>query len=70
VAILFAAWHLELLGVTTVHANNTLENTTRNALAILELAGLDVPLGNQCPYGVAIGVAGLILSFHAFAAPS
>jgi hypothetical protein len=36
VAILFAARHLELVGVTTVHGNNTIENTTRNALAILE----------------------------------
>jgi inosine-uridine nucleoside N-ribohydrolase len=48
VAILFAAWHLELVGVTTVHGNNTLENTTRNALAVLELAGLDVPLAAGC----------------------
>lgn len=44
VAILFAARHLQLVGITTVHGNNTVENTTRNALAILELAGLDVPL--------------------------
>ncbi|MFZ0848529.1 MAG: nucleoside hydrolase, partial [Hyphomicrobiaceae bacterium] len=48
VAILFAARHLELVGVTTVHGNNTIENTTRNALAILELAGLDVPLAVGC----------------------
>src|SRR5262245_21856381 len=48
VAILFAARHLELVGVTTVHGNNTLENTTRNALAILELAGLAVPLAVGC----------------------
>src|SRR5262245_5821347 len=44
VAILYAARHLDLVGVTTVHGNNTLENTTRNGLAVLELAGLDVPL--------------------------
>jgi purine nucleosidase len=44
VAILFAARHLNLLGITTVHGNNSLENTTRNALAVLELAGVDVPL--------------------------
>ncbi|NBQ40456.1 MAG: ribonucleoside hydrolase, partial [Alphaproteobacteria bacterium] len=29
VAILYAARHLNLLGVTTVHGNNTLTNTTR-----------------------------------------
>ena len=48
VAILFAARHLHLVGITTVHGNNTLENITRNALAILELAGLDVPLAVGC----------------------
>lgn len=48
VAILFAARHLDLIGVTTVHGNNTVENTTRNALAVLELAGLDIPLAMGC----------------------
>jgi len=48
VAILFAARHLDLVGVTTVHGNSTVENTTRNALAILELAGIDVPLAMGC----------------------
>jgi inosine-uridine nucleoside N-ribohydrolase len=44
VDILFAARHLEHLAVTTIHGNNSLVNTTRNALAILELAGIDVPV--------------------------
>ena len=48
VAILFAARHLELLAVTTVHGNSSLANTTRNALAILELAGIDVPVAAGC----------------------
>lgn len=48
VAILFAARHLDLVGITTVHGNNALENTTRNALAILELAGLDVTVAAGC----------------------
>ena len=43
VALLFAARHLDLVGVTTVHGNNSLENTTRNALAVLELGGIEVP---------------------------
>ena len=47
-AILFAARHLDLVGITTVHGNSTVENTTRNALAILELAGIDVPLAAGC----------------------
>ena len=33
VALLFAARHLDLVGVTTVHGNTSLANTTRNALA-------------------------------------
>jgi inosine-uridine nucleoside N-ribohydrolase len=48
VAILFAARHLELLAVTTVHGNSSLANTTRNALAIIELAGIDVPVAAGC----------------------
>jgi inosine-uridine nucleoside N-ribohydrolase len=48
VAILVAARHLDLVGITTVHGNNSVENTTRNALALLELAGLDVPLAKGC----------------------
>jgi inosine-uridine nucleoside N-ribohydrolase len=40
-----ASPELELLGVTTVHGNTTLANTTANALRILELAGRgDVPV--------------------------
>jgi inosine-uridine nucleoside N-ribohydrolase len=36
---------VELLGVTTVHGNQTLEKTTANALRVLELAGRgDVPV--------------------------
>src|SRR5690349_10296750 len=48
VALLFAARPLDLVAVTTVHGNNSLENTTRNALAILELAGIDVPVAAGC----------------------
>ncbi|MEZ5854400.1 MAG: nucleoside hydrolase [Hyphomicrobiaceae bacterium] len=44
VAILFAHHHLDLVGITTVHGNNSLENVTRNALSVLELAEIDVPL--------------------------
>jgi inosine-uridine nucleoside N-ribohydrolase len=36
-----ASPEVELLGVTTVHGNQTLEKTTANALRILELAGRD-----------------------------
>src|SRR3954452_11833595 len=48
VALLFAARHLDLVAVTTVHGNTSLANTTRNALAILELAGIDVPVAAGC----------------------
>jgi len=62
VAILYAAKHLDLIGVTTVHGNNTLENTTRNGLAVLELAGIDVSLAAGCPSPLAqpsVGVAAM-----------
>ena len=48
VAILFAARHFDLLAVTTVHGNAAIADTTRNALAILELAGIDVPVAAGC----------------------
>ena len=44
VAILFAARHCDLLAVTTTHGNASLDKTTRNALAVLELAGIEVPV--------------------------
>lgn len=43
-AILYAARHFELRGLTTVFGNSIVENTTRNALKICELAGLDIPV--------------------------
>ena len=48
VAILYAAKHLDLVGVTTTHGNNTIENVTRNALSVLTLAGLDVKVAMGC----------------------
>jgi inosine-uridine nucleoside N-ribohydrolase len=54
VALLVGARHFDLVAVTTVHGNSPLENTTRNALAVMELAGIDgVP--------VAAGAAGPLL---------
>ena len=45
VAILLAAHHFELLGVTTVGGNSPIENVTLNARKVLELAGRrDVPV--------------------------
>lgn len=48
VAILYAARHLDLLGITTCHGNNSIEAVTRNALSILTLAGLDIPVAQGC----------------------
>jgi inosine-uridine nucleoside N-ribohydrolase len=44
VAILYAARHCELLGISTVFGNQTVEHTTRNALRVLALAGLSIPV--------------------------
>jgi inosine-uridine nucleoside N-ribohydrolase len=53
VAILYAARHCDLLGVTTTHGNNSLDNVTRNALSVLTLAALDVPLAKGCAEPIA-----------------
>ena len=51
VAILLAARHpaIELLGVTVVAGNQTLENTQRNARRVLQWIGSDVPVYAGCP---------------------
>lgn len=41
VAILVGYRHFDLKAITTVHGNSPLSNTTRNALAVLELAGIE-----------------------------
>jgi pyrimidine-specific ribonucleoside hydrolase len=44
-AIMLAAKHLEVIGITTIGGNTTLENVTKNALKILELIGReDIPV--------------------------
>lgn len=48
VAILYAARHLDLVGVTTCHGNNTIGNVTRNALSVLTLGGIAAPLAQGC----------------------
>ena len=44
VAILVAAHHADLIGITTVAGNVGINRTTRNALVVAQLAGLDVPI--------------------------
>jgi inosine-uridine nucleoside N-ribohydrolase len=44
VAIVVAARHADLLGITTVSGNAPLERTTHNALVMRELLGVDVPV--------------------------
>ena len=51
-AIMLAIQHLEVLGITTIGGNCTLENVTKNALKILEvLERTDIPVysGYNCP---------------------
>ena len=48
VALLVAAVHSELVGVTTVCGNAPLPHVTRNALAVCELFALDVPVHAGC----------------------
>ena len=44
VALVVAAHHTDLVGVTTVSGNAPLVDVTRNALAVTELFGIDVPV--------------------------
>lgn len=44
IAIVAAARHAELVGITTVAGNAPLERTTQNALVIRDLLGIDVPV--------------------------
>jgi inosine-uridine nucleoside N-ribohydrolase len=53
VAILYAARHLDLMGVTTSHGNSTIENVTRNALAVLRVGGIEVPVARGCAAPIA-----------------
>jgi inosine-uridine nucleoside N-ribohydrolase len=63
VAILYAARHLDLIGVTTIFGNQTTEHTTRNALRVLALAKLDVPVARGCDRPL-IGAAPLAPDTH------
>jgi inosine-uridine nucleoside N-ribohydrolase len=63
VAILYAAKHLELVGVTTCHGNNTIENVTRNALSVLTLGGVAAPLARGCGDPL-IGRKALVANAH------
>ena len=44
VAILVAAHYADLIGITTVAGNVGINRTTRNALAVAQIAGLNVPV--------------------------
>jgi len=44
IALVTAAKYTEILGITTVAGNVSLESTTTNTLALCELLGLDVPV--------------------------
>ncbi len=48
VAILLAARHFEVLGVTTVAGNASVDLTTLNARRIVDLAGLRLPVARGC----------------------
>ena len=51
--IMLAVQHLDVLGITTIGGNCTLENVTRNAIKVLEVLGvadrIGVYPGHSCP---------------------
>jgi inosine-uridine nucleoside N-ribohydrolase len=44
IALVVAARHMNLLGITTVAGNAPLESTTHNAIVVRDLLGIDVPV--------------------------
>lgn len=52
-AFMLAVQHLDVLGITTIGGNCTLENVTRNAIKVLEVLGaadrIGVYPGHSCP---------------------
>jgi inosine-uridine nucleoside N-ribohydrolase len=57
VAIVAASKYADLIALTTVCGNSSLDNTTRNALTILEVAGIDVDVHRGA-------AAPLVAEFH------
>jgi len=49
IAILTAAHLTDLIGITTVNGNVGIDHTTHNALAVIETAGLDIPVHRGAP---------------------
>src|SRR5688572_31377141 len=51
IAMVVAARHANLLGITSVAGNAPLSATTRNAIIVRDLLGIDVPVhaGAECP---------------------
>ena len=68
VAILYAARHFDLLGITTIFGNQTVELTTRNALRVLALAGLQIPVARGFDRPL-VGEAPLAPDTHGASAP-
>lgn len=60
-AMMLAVQHLDVLGVTTIGGNCTLENVTRNAIKVLEVLGkadeIGVYPGHSCPMAVPLVTA-------------
>lgn len=47
-AMALGAEEIDVVGISTVYGNSTVDNTTQNALSILELRGDDVPVARGC----------------------
>ena len=52
ILLALASPEVDLIGVTTVGGNSLVENETRNALAVLELGGANVPVAQGSPRGL------------------
>lgn len=53
---LLLADRIDVIGITTVHGNLPVEQTTQNALSIVELVGQDIPVYAGCPHALTHGL--------------
>lgn len=53
---LLLADNIDVIAVTTVHGNLTVEQATQNALSVVNFLGLDVPVYTGCPHALTHGL--------------
>lgn len=53
---LLLADNIDVIGITSVHGNLTVEEATQNNLSLVNLLGMDVPVYQGCPHALTAGL--------------